>query len=267
MQHTDPTLVLLFGPFDPSGSSNLPADAISCAALGGHAASVITAIHVQDTAGVEDVCTVSPEYIDEQSRCVLEDINVQAIKAGPLYSTDAVRVLANIVADYSHLPLVLQLGWPLEAAVPEDEDPEDTLAALFELVLPQTDLVVADHALLTHWQADGLLPGKAGRTPAQTLRSYGAKWVLTTGASVRTGQSGHFLLGPEQATFTWLSQPPTARLIDADGPLTCAVILELARGRPMPQAVEQAVKNANRLSTHSFQPGMGNRVINRSFHG
>src|SRR5690606_23814138 len=162
----DPTLVLFFGPFDPSGSGNLPADAVTCASLGGHALSVVTAIHVQDTASIEDVCVMTPEFIDDQARCLLEDMNVQAIKAGPLYSTDAVRVLAQIAADYSQLPLVLQLGTPLDTGAGDDNEPEDVLAAIFELLLPQANLVMAEHGLLAHWQADGILPVVENSAPA-----------------------------------------------------------------------------------------------------
>ncbi len=262
----DPTLVLFFGPFDPSGSGNLPADAVTCASLGGHALSVVTAIHVQDTASIEDVCAMTPEFIDDQARCLLEDMNVQAIKAGPLYSTDAVRVLAQIAADYSQLPLVLQLGTPLDTGAADDSDPEEVLAAIFELLLPQADLVLAEHGLLAHWQTDGILPAIENGTPAMALRRFGAQWVLTTGTPIRPGQGAHLLHGPEQATFNWLWQPPSTRLSDSDGPLACAATLELARGLPMPHAVDSALKKVAHLATATFQPGMGYRIIDRSTH-
>jgi len=266
VQHPDPTLVLFLGPFDPSGSSNLPADAVTCARLGGHALSVVTAVHVQDTASIEDICAMTPEFIDDQARCLLEDMNVQAIKAGPLYSTDAVRVLAQIAADYSQLPLVLQLGTPLETGSADDSDAEEVLAAVFELLLPQADLVVAEHGLLAHWHNDGLLPTIENGTPALALRQFGAQWVLTTGAPIRPGQGAHLLQGPEQATFNWLWQPPSTRLSDSDGPLACAATLELAHGLPMPQAVENALKKTAHLAASTFQPGMGYRIIDRSIH-
>lgn len=261
-----PPLVLFFGPFDPSGSGNLPADAITCAGLGGHALSVVTAIHVQDTANIEEICVMTPDFIDDQARCLLEDMNVRAIKAGPLYTTDAVRVLAQIAADYNRLPLVLQLGAPHETHSMEDSDLDEVLAATFELLLPQAELVIADHQLLARWQADGILPHAEDGAPASLLRQYGARWVLTTGARLRPGQHAHLLHGPEQATFNWLWQPPSTRLSDGEGPLACAATLELARDVPMPQAVDAAFKKAAALTATTFQPGMGYRIIDRSLH-
>ncbi|HCN70454.1 MAG TPA: hydroxymethylpyrimidine/phosphomethylpyrimidine kinase, partial [Pusillimonas sp.] len=51
---------------------------------------------------------------------MLEDMHVQAIKAGPLYTTDAVRVLAQIAADYPDVPLLLQLHTPPQALQSDD---------------------------------------------------------------------------------------------------------------------------------------------------
>src|SRR3546814_12782225 len=48
--------------------------------------------------------SILPELIDDQARCLLEDMTVHAIKVGPLYTTESVSVLAQIAADYSHVP-------------------------------------------------------------------------------------------------------------------------------------------------------------------
>jgi hydroxymethylpyrimidine/phosphomethylpyrimidine kinase len=257
-------IVLIFGPFDPSGSSSLPADAVTCATLGCHALSTLTAIRVQDTVGIEEIQPVAPELIDDQARCLLEDMAVQAIKIGPLYTPESVSALAQIAADYNQVPLVLHLtAWPDEAAL-EDIDSEDVLSATLELLLPQTDIVIADHNLMVQWQAEGLLSTIDAASPAQALLQCGAKWVLSTAAPIRPGQSAYLLQGQENETFNWAWQAPAARLHDADGPLVCAVACQLAMGLDAPQAVEAAIKQAMPLAANSFKPGMGHPLINRS---
>lgn len=265
MQATSPPLVLIFGPFDPSGSSSLPADAVTCATLGCHALSTLTAIHVQDTVGVEEIHPVTPELIDDQARCLLEDMPVQAIKIGALYTPESVSALAQIAADYSNVPLVLHLNALPDEGALEDMDSEETLGAILELLLPQTDIVIADHNLLQQWQTDGLLSGVESDSATQALLQYGAKWVLSTASPIRPGQGSYLLQGQENQTFNWAWQAPTTRLHDADGPLACAITCRLALGQEIPQAVEAAIKQANPLTTNSFQPGMGHRLINRSY--
>jgi hydroxymethylpyrimidine/phosphomethylpyrimidine kinase len=264
VQPSIPPLVLIFGPFDPSGSSSLPADAVTCAALGCHALSTLTAIHVQDTAAREEVQTVSAELIDDQARCLLEDMQVSAIKIGPLYTAESVSVLAQIAADYSHVPLVLHLGALPDDSLLEDMDAEEVLSAIYELLLPQTDIVVADHNLMAQWHAHGLFMDHQAQAPAEALLQYGAKWVLTSAVAGRPGHGRHLLQGQDNQTSSWAWQAPAARLSDADGPLACAVTTQLARGLDVRQAVETAIALATPLTLRTFQPGMGNRLINRS---
>ncbi|HBT32350.1 MAG TPA: hydroxymethylpyrimidine/phosphomethylpyrimidine kinase [Pusillimonas sp.] len=263
MFETSPPLVLLYGPFDPSGSGCLPADAITCSVLGAHALSAITALHIQDTANIEDIQAISPEVIDDQARCLLEDMHVQAIKAGPLYTTDAVRVLAQIAADYPDVPLLLQLHTPPQALQSDDFEPDDAISATFELLLPQADLVFVDDSVLAQWVADGLLP-RRNASPAKTLMQFGAKWVMTTGAELRPGQRAYVLHGPEQTVINWPWIPPISRVSNQNGPLACALAVELARGRSVPEAAESALKLAAPLTARTFRPGMGAQLFNRS---
>ena len=51
-------------------------------ALGGYAATAITAITVQDTTGVSAVADVAPDVVAGQMRAVLDDIGADAIKIG-----------------------------------------------------------------------------------------------------------------------------------------------------------------------------------------
>jgi hydroxymethylpyrimidine/phosphomethylpyrimidine kinase len=64
-------ITLIFGPFDPTGSDGLPADAVTCATLGVHAISTLTAVTIQDTAESESVFPCPAEQIDDQARCLL----------------------------------------------------------------------------------------------------------------------------------------------------------------------------------------------------
>lgn len=263
MPPASPSLALIFGPFDPSNSSSLPADTVTCAALGCHALGTLTAILVRDTAVNESIHPIGPETIDDQARCVLEDMTVTAIKVGALYTPEAVSVLAQIAADYNHVPLLLHLTRAADESMVEDTDPEDLQLAIFELLLPQTDIVVVDHLLLEQWQSQGLFAGISADTPAQALLEYGATWVLVTGTPAQPGQGSHLLLGrdTQPASFPWQAMP--ARLADPDGPLTCAITAELARGVPVPDAVKAAVAVAGPITARHFQPGMGLRLINR----
>jgi len=102
-----PPIVLTFAASDPSGGAGLQADVLTLASMGCHPLSVVTALTVQDTAGVEGVLAIDPEWVSDQARCLLEDMEVDAIKIGVLGSVENIAAIAEIVSDYPNVPLVL----------------------------------------------------------------------------------------------------------------------------------------------------------------
>lgn len=260
-----PPLILIFGPVDPSGADGLPADAVTSARLGCHGLATATALTVQDTAGIEDIHPVPPELLDDQARCLLEDMPVQAFKVGGLYSAEAASVVAQIAADYSQVPLVLHLSprsVPSQDPAAQD-DAEDLLAATLELVLPQTDLVVVEHLRLAQWHADGDINIGDSPSPMHALAAAGAQWVLVLGTPVRPGHHANVLLGPGGQTATWPWQAPPERNADTGGVAATAAAAMLAQGLEMPAAVEQALRHADETLATAFLAGMGRRVPNR----
>ncbi|WP_019938084.1 bifunctional hydroxymethylpyrimidine kinase/phosphomethylpyrimidine kinase [Bordetella sp. FB-8] len=260
-----PPLALIFGPFDPTGADGLPADAVTCANLGCHGLAAVTALTVQDTAGLEEVHPVSAELLDDQARCLLEDMPVQAIKIGGLYSTETASVAAQIAADYSQVPLVLHLGLrgPAGDDVSEQDDADDLLAATLELLLPQAQLVVVEHLRLAQWQADGSIDIGGSPSPAHALLAGGAQWALVLGAPMRPGHRENLLLGPDGRTQAWPWQALPERNSDTGGLVAAAATALLARGLDIPRAAELALQHAAQAIAAAFLPGMGKRIANR----
>lgn len=261
---TPPPVVLVFAPLDPTGAMYLPADAISCAALGCHALSIVTATHIQDTTHTEQITLSSPDLIHDQMRCLLEDIQVKSIKAGPIYSIDSASVLAQVAADYSHLPLVLHLqSIPDESIVNNDADVDEITDAILQLVLPQTDIVIADQTLLNQWQADGLLSDQTN--PISSLLDAGTDWVFCSLPGNKQSGVLHQLHNQDGLQQQWSSPAQADRLQDTEGLLSTAISSYLAHGASMPEACAAAIYHTDQAATRSFQAGMGNRIIHQGF--
>src|SRR5262249_50032285 len=134
-----PPIVLTFAASDPSGGAGMQADILTLASMGCHPLSVVTAITVQDTLGVEGIMALDAEWIADQARCLLEDVPVDAFKIGVLGSVENIAAIAEIVSDYSDVPLVLD---PVQASGRGDELASDEMMhAVRELLLPQTTIV------------------------------------------------------------------------------------------------------------------------------
>ncbi len=259
-------VTLIFGPFDPTGSDGLPADAITSAALGGHALSVLTAMTIQDSAKTESVLPCSGEQIDDQARCLLEDIPVQAIKVGALSSVEAASAVAQIAADYSQIPLVLHLGAQeidTETPAEEEDEVDDLVGAIIELLVPQAHIVVIEARRLTQWITEDLLEASGHAGGAQALQAIGAQWVLITGVKQRPGHQANILTGPESETIVWPCTNAPERTRDSGGLVATALACLLARGLSVPNAAEQACAHSGQALLQSFQPGMGHFMARR----
>lgn len=104
---TKPARVLSIAGSDSGGGAGLQADIKTLTALGCYAMSAVTAVTVQDTTGVYGVHPVPPDIIRAQITRVLGDIGADAIKIGMLGSSDIVGAVADGLALYDSIPLVL----------------------------------------------------------------------------------------------------------------------------------------------------------------
>ena len=102
-----PPAVLSFAATDPSGGAGIQADILTLASMGCHPLSVITAITVQNTSGVEAISPLDADLVADQARAILEDVPVAAFKIGVLGSAENVAAIAEIVSDYPEIPLIL----------------------------------------------------------------------------------------------------------------------------------------------------------------
>ncbi len=91
--------VLILAGSDSGGGAGVQADTKTITALGGHAATAITAITVQNTLGVHGVFPIPLAVIEAQARAVLDDIGTDAIKTGMLGDAATVELAGRLIAE------------------------------------------------------------------------------------------------------------------------------------------------------------------------
>src|SRR5580698_9744022 len=99
--------VLAIAGSDSGGGAGIQADIKTITALGGYAASAITAVTVQDTLGVHAVHPIPPAIIAAQIRAVLADIGADAIKTGMLGDAAAAKAVLEALEEWPGIPLVV----------------------------------------------------------------------------------------------------------------------------------------------------------------
>ncbi len=132
--------VLTIAGSDSGGGAGIQADIKTVTALGGYAASAITAITVQNTLGVTDVMPVPPAVIAAQIEAVLTDIGADAIKTGMLPSVEVIETVAKAI-DKDGADAALVIDPVMTAKGGAILTPGDAVQALKSMIIPEASVV------------------------------------------------------------------------------------------------------------------------------
>jgi hydroxymethylpyrimidine/phosphomethylpyrimidine kinase len=264
-----PPAVLSFAASDPTGGAGIQADILTLASLGCHPLSVLTAITVQDTTGVEGVLPIDPGWVADQARALLEDMPIAAFKLGLLGSVEVIAAIAEVVADYPDIPLILD---PVLASGRGDQfADEEMIEAMIGLLLPQTTVLTPNSlearrlAQQLGAEDDG---GRGGATLADCARGLidaGCEHVLVTGTHEGTPQVVNTLYGSHGVIRSdrWDRLPGSYH--GSGCTLASAIAAYLACGADIGEAVRGAQEYTWRALAAGYRPGMGQFIPDRLF--
>lgn len=255
--------VLTFAATDPTSGAGLQADILALASMGCYPLSVVTALTVQDTAGVESFMSIDPDWVADQARCILEDMPVAAFKMGMLGSTEIVTVVAEVVSDYPDVPLVLD---PVFASGRGDEFAgEDMISAIRELLVPQSTVVTPNIPELRRLAQEDDRDDASNADCAQVLLDSGCEYVLVTGTHDSTPEVVNTLYhrGGVLRADTWQRLPGSYH--GSGCTLASALAANLARGLDIGEAVYEAQEYTWHALQAALRPGMGQFLPDRLF--
>ena len=260
-----PPIVLTFAASDPSGGAGLQADILTLASLGCHPLSVVTAITVQDTAGVDDIMAVDGEWLMDQARAVLEDMPVAAFKVGMIGSVENIAAIAEIVGDYPDIPLILD---PILSSGRGDElASEEMIAALMEMLVPQTTLLTPNSLEVRRLTVDETdeEDNPSLDECAERLLLSGCEYILITGTHEQTPKVINTLYGRE-GILTADAWPRLPGSYHGSGcTLASAISASLAHGLDILEAVKEGQEFTWHTLNAGFRPGMGQMIPDRFF--
>jgi hydroxymethylpyrimidine/phosphomethylpyrimidine kinase len=258
-----PPVVLTFAASDPSGGAGLQADLLTLASMGCHPLSVVTALTVQDTLGVEGVMAIDADWVADQARALLEDMPVDAFKIGVLGSVENIAAIAEILSDYPDVPLVLD---PVLASGRGDELATDEMThALRELLLPQTTILTPNSMEARRLADIDDEDEPSLHACAARLVEAGSEYVLVTGTHEATTQVVNTLYAKSGIvrSDTWPRLPH--KYHGSGCTLASAIAAMLANGHALPEAVREAQDYTWHALEKAYRPGMGQHLPDRLF--
>ncbi len=230
--------VLVIAGSDSGGGAGIQADIKTITALGGYAATAITAITVQNTIGVHRVHPLPIDLIEAQARAVLDDIGADAIKIGMLGGAGLVEMVARLLADYPDIPVIVDPVMTAKGGQTLLED--DGVRALRAHLLPRAALLTPnapEAAALTGF--DVRTTDDLRRTGTMLLEA-GADAVLMKGGHI-DGASVIDLLLTRQSETRFEGPRIASRHTHGTGcTMASACAVGIAQGLALPDAVARA---------------------------
>jgi hydroxymethylpyrimidine/phosphomethylpyrimidine kinase len=266
MANQAPPSVLTFAGTDPSSGAGLQADILTFASIGCHPLSVVTAVTVQDTIGVDSIQAMDADWVNDQARAILEDVQVSAFKLGLLGSVENIAVVAEIMAEYPDVPLLID---PILTSGRGDElANDDMMDAMIELLFPQATLITPNsleaRRLAFADEIDEIHLTSLDESAARLL-AMGSEYVLITGTHERTLEVTNTLYGGNKMirAYKWERLPGSYH--GSGCTLTSAIAACMAHGLTMEEAIQEAQEYTWQTLKNGFRPGMGQFIPDRMF--
>ncbi len=246
--------VLIVAGSDSGGGAGIQADIKTVTALGGHAATAITALTAQNTQGVFGVHPVPIDFVVQQITLVLEDIGADALKTGMMGSAEVIEAVASTLGRAGGgAPLVVDPvmvakgGHPLLEALAE--------AALREVLVPRATLLTPNVPEAEALAGDRVADVDDLERVGRRLLAMGPAAVLMKGGHL-DGETVTDVLVTDEGIHRFQGSRIHTKATHGTGcTLASAIACGLAQGRPLAAAVARARAYVRRAMETA--PGLG----------
>ncbi len=232
--------VLIIAGSDSGGGAGIQADIKTVTALGGYAATALTALTAQNTVGVQGILPVPTNFVRQQIDSILSDIGADAIKTGMLLDHAVIEAMADAIeAGAPDAPLVVD---PVMVATSGARLlDERAIGALGERLIARAALVTPNapeaEALTGMRVAD--LDGM--RRAADALLRLGAQAAMVKGGHLDGDILRDLVVTRTGESFVLEAKRVDTRHTHGTGcTLASAIAVGLAQGMALKPAIERA---------------------------
>ncbi len=230
-----PTALTIAGS-DSVGGAGLQADLKAFEALGVHGCSVVTCVTSQNTRRVSSIFPIPPAHVLSQLDSVLDDVKLDAVKTGMLYSPEIVSVVASRLRRGIG-PLVVD---PVLAATTGSSLSEEGLVeALVQKLIPKATVVTPNLLEAAKLTGVEVRDERTASRAAEEIIEMGARCVLIKGGHLKGPEAADYLF--TQSGMTRLATPRAFTEVHGTG---CALGSLIAGHLALGEKVVDAVKKS-----------------------
>ncbi|WP_438314466.1 bifunctional hydroxymethylpyrimidine kinase/phosphomethylpyrimidine kinase [Candidatus Caldatribacterium sp. SIUC1] len=247
--------VLTIAGSDSGGGAGIQADLKTFCAFGVYGMTAITAVTAQNTKGVDAIFPLPPSMVAQQVESIMEDIGVDAVKTGMLFSEDIIRAVVQALRK-----------WPVEYLVVDPVMVAKSKAVLLEEQAIQAlvqELLPLAHVVTPNLEEASVLAGfpvqnlRDMEDAARRIREKGPRYVLVKGGHLPGSEVTDVLFDGKD--FTYFSGPriATPNTHGTGCTYSAAICALLALGYTVKEAVAEARRYMELVIAHALPLGGG----------
>lgn len=250
---------------DSGGGAGIQTDLRTFAFHCVHGTSAITCVTAQNTVGVRRVDAMSPEAVVAQIQAVVEDIGVQAAKTGMLLNQEIIFAVAQQVEALQIDNLVVDPVMVSRTGAQLIND--DAIKTLCQYLIPRATIVTPNRyeaQILSGLQINSL---DDMQNAAQIIhQNLGVKAVLVKGGGMQGDLRGVDILFDGQNLETLTTKLVETKNTHGTGcTLSAAIAANLATGKDLWEAVQQAKDYVTTALTYALDIGKGQGPVGHFF--
>ncbi len=249
---------------DTSSGAGIQADLKIFSTLHVYGTSVITALTAQNTRGVSRIKTIEPLMIKAQINAVLDDIDIDAIKIGMVYSKEIINSVTGVLKSV-RIPIILD---PIfKAGTGATLLRNDAYTSFAKRLVPMADVITPNRM-----EAEKLANMKIhtideAKVAAEKLAMLGVKNVIVKGGHMQGRYSTDILYHNKKFFEFTNKRIKTKGLHGAGCAFSAALTAEIAKGNNIIDATKRAnefvrtaianvLKIGKGISVPSFEPAI-----------
>ncbi len=249
---------------DNSGGAGIQADLKVFSAFNVYGMSVLTALTSQNTTGVKDIFPVSGEFVYSQIKTIAEDIKIDAVKTGMLFSSEVVEAVYTAVKDFKLKNIVVDTVFKSKNG--KSLLSEKAIDIFVEKILPFSTVItpnIPEAEVISQTKIKNLEDMKRA---AKIIQKINNKYVVVKGGHMFFGEKSIDVIYNGKEFF--LLEYPVVRTKNTHGTgctFSAAITANLAKGIEINKAIRIAKAYLHGAIENALNIGKGKGPLNHNW--
>lgn len=249
---------------DSGGGAGIQADLKTFTSLGVYGMTAITAITVQNTVGVFGVHPVPPDIVYGQIKAVAEDIGVDALKTGMLFSEEIIQAVSQGVKHFNLKNLVVD-----PVMIAKSGDPllkESARKTLIEKLLPEALIItpnIPEAEDICKFEIKNI---EDMEKACKFIYSLGPNYVVLKGGHLEGDTKIDVVYDGKNFEYLKAKTVPTKNTHGTGCTFSAAITAFLAKGEKPLDAIRKAKKYIHGAIENSLSLGKGHGPLNHTWN-